>query len=1217
MASPRPSVFRDALQISQERVAHMTDTDLGMLMRELLLAESYLSGAPIDEVQVNTEEKAKDDGCDGWSGRPVQTTPWLGSEPTCWQFKAGVAGQPGKLAGEVTKRIPAETLRSGGRFVVVASGSENGKKGMEDRLAALTKDAAAAGLPTEKIYVFGSERVTTWCNQHPAIAARWAGRPEGLCTLAEWANFEVHQVPWQASDSTKDEMEKRRADLDFLSGTILHLHIEGPPGVGKTRFALELCKGASWRTYVVYVRQATEIGLLELLDGAAQDQGVRLVVVADEVQPNQLEPLNEFVGRGDGRVRLITVGHSPSPDPSRIPALSIRPLRREEMQAVVRGLYPAMPPEHIDFIVRFAAGYVRLGRLAADAVAREGPIVNVRALLDKKQISGFLDRMLGTDDRRALYVVAALTHVGWSDDQQVVGMAIAAHLGQDWADVRVRVANFQRQFGIAPHSGRYRYISPTPLGIYLAIEVWETLPDLMKSLPDRLPTLEAKNAYFERLKSIGSSPQAGEFADRELAFFFRIEHFDDQSVKRWAALASANPPLATSNVLRALWNTSVEARQQLAGVVRRTLVWTLIRLSWGSSTFHDAALALALLAEAENERWTNNASGEFVAKFQIALGGTAVPYLQRLSVLERLLELRRPTLTNLVIKALAEVGRRQSTRNHVEPELGTLPEPEWQPTTWEELAACQKTAISMLIGIANTAEPELQTELVSAAQDLSMMLRHDGLRDSVSEFMLAVRGRFPDTREALRRIIASIVVRERKYWKELSPEQLGLLDKIHELFEDASFSGRLKQLVGVGELDRDDEVERDFSLIAKELVASPELLEANWPWLTSGDAADGWRLGEALAAADLDGTLEHSLPNIADAGRDQRVLCAYINARRRAKGDHWYDDWARLEFDPPGVKSELLFEVAWRSGLTEYMATSLILPGLKGKSVSAAAVGQLAFGRWDAGLSKGTVETVLRAMIEGGYLESAFTILARRLQTDKEPIEDWESLALQLALAPQAIRGRQMVGYYWKVIAKRLVAKYARELAEAIFQQQNRRGEGQEGETAWFVEHSDAAEVLQDCLARDADGVWTALQTHLSSDQAYLFILGLPKGLLELLPPAAIHAWISEQPEKRAALAAHLVSKDLSSDTTLAAQILEQFGHNENVASAFFSEYVSGSWWGPASEHWEELAADLEKVACETKLPRLKQWALESARSLHSMADRDRQREDEERLRDG
>jgi hypothetical protein len=110
-------------------------------------------------------------------------------------------------------------------------------------------------------------------------------------------------------------------------------------------------------------------------------------------------------------------------------------------------------------------------------------------------------------------------------------------------------------------------------------------------------------------------------------------------------------------------------------------------------------------------------------------------------------------------------------------------------------------------------------------------------------------------------------------------------------------------------------------------------------------------------------------------------------------------------------------------------------------------------------------------------------------------------------------------------------------------------------------------------------------------------------------------AWIAENPDERAATMARLISTNLSTDETLASRIIGEYGDNEQVARAFFAEYMSGSWWGPASEHWDELAHSLEQVSARTALSKLRRWARNSARSLRKMAERDRQREEEEDLR--
>ncbi|TVR84997.1 MAG: ATP-binding protein, partial [Rhodospirillales bacterium] len=682
---------------------------------------------------------------------------WLGETDTCWQLKARASGTPARLKGEVGKPLPEQSLAAGGRFVVVASGSTNGKKGESDRLKTLTDEASAAGIPSERIEVIGSERLAGWCNQNPAVAARWAGRPDGLWTLSDWANAEVHQVPWQAPDSIKEEIARQRSALEFETGSVQHLHIHGPPGVGKTRFVLELCREAPWSASVIYLQQASDMRLVELIDGAVADPAVRLVVVADEIQPEQLRPLRDAVARADGRIRLVTVGHCPTPEPARIPALLVGPIDREMAAKVISGWYPAMPTEHVDFIVRFADGYVRLARLAADAVARDTSL-DVRGLLSRDEIRAFLDGMLGTEDRSALHVVAVLESVGWTEDVQIEGEAIARHFGLAWNHVRSKVSEFDRRFGIVPRGGRYRYISPTPLGIHLAVEAWTTFPDLLRSLPDALPTEGAKDAYYERLRSIASNPQVQDYARQELAFFFQLDDFvDARAVRRWSALSAADPNQAAASIRHALEGTAPEERSRIEDRARRETVWALVRLAWRPGAFFDATKALALLAEAENESWANNATAEFVGRFQIFLGGTAVPYLDRLAVIDELVATDRVPLVRLALKALAQVGERQAYRIGSEPASDEVPEKEWHPSTGRENLECVLAALERLTKLAGLDTVELESDFVAAANSLAMMLRDSPLRSAVATLFDAVRTSYPEAREPLRRSIADVI----------------------------------------------------------------------------------------------------------------------------------------------------------------------------------------------------------------------------------------------------------------------------------------------------------------------------------------------------------------------------------------------------------------------------------------------------------------------------
>ena len=1032
-------------------------------------------------------------------------------------------------------------------------------------------------------------------------------------TLDDWAISEEHLIPYQASPRINSELSRARAQLDFEapsdSESALHLHVQGPPGVGKTRFALELCRDAPWRDTVLYVRQADDFRLSALIDTAAEAPDVRLVVVADEAQPARLEPLRDSVGRADGRVRLITVGNCRTPDPSRIPQIAIEPLDPAAMRRVVGGWYPDMPLEHVEFVINFAAGYMKLGRLAADAVDRE-PSATLPNLLVRHEIRSILDSLLGDGDRRALYVVAVLTHVGWNEDKQGEGEAIAEHLGLDWNHVRYQVDRFHDQMGIAPRGGRYRYISPEPLAIYLAHAALETYPDLLKSLPERLPSESARDAYFKRLESIASNPTVREYSRDQLRrFFFRIDDFvDPHAARRWSAISSADPDLAAHNILHVLNSSSTDDRRRITFRALGEIVRRLARIASRSSGFHDAATALALLAELEDDTWGNGASREFLAKYHVSLGGTGLPYLRRLGVLDELIDLQRPAITRLVVHALSQVGD-DSDGGVVMPSSDQVPEPDWQPNSQEELLECIAAGIDRLQIIAAECDPALQADLIDAGTRVSWLLRYRGTASNVATFFIGLHETYPELREPLRKCIADVLLHDRD---SLAPEQVQMLDCLHSRFKDPSLRGQLLQYVGPHEWER--ETQSDYASIAADLLADMQVLAGQWPWLTSGQAGAAWELGKALAAADPGGRLAGQLAKLPGGGPDQRVVCGYVAARRSTLGDAWYEPWVMALFDHEPQPAALLLEIMWRCGATDELVGKTAKM-LRSRKPSSAAVGQLKYAGWhDTG--DAALETLLRAMMESGYRETAVSILPRRMQSAATKIERWRQLAMDLVLDLDLIRCKEMPNHYWYLLAKIMVPYHPREIATAIFRAHGQRDNSE----AWLLRYKrEVVDVLLSCIEHAPHEAWDTLRSHLwPPRKAVLFSIGFPLQVLEHLPPDAVLEWIAEPPAdqaaRRAALLAPLTNARSLSDESLAARIIALYGNDEDVDSAFFNHYVSGAFRGPRSSRSREMANNLSGIAERTALPGLRAWAARSANALHTLAASEQQAEEERSL---
>lgn len=1208
MTKPR---YWNAFKVTARTISLLGEGELSLLMERLLKAQAYRCKAKLSEIAVNAEEKAKDGGSDGWSPRPEIQDDWLGETETCWQFKAGTAGQPAKIKGEVSKPIPSKTLRAGGRFVLVASGSKDGVNGQNARLDVLRKEASSKKIPTTRIVVMGSEQIASWCNQHPAIAASQNGLPDGLWLLEKWANSDVHKLPWHETKDLQTKLEKLQDELDLNEGTQWHVHIQGPPGVGKTRFVLELCRAAPWNESVVYFRQASDPRLNELIDSVVSDEQARLVVVADEVQKEQLLPLNEAVRHGQGRVRLVTIGLERTPDPRRVPAIEIAPLDRASALELVRVWFPTMPLEHRGFVAQFADGYTRLARLAAEAIMAN-PTVDLHDLLSSDAIKDFLDRMLGGRDRRALHVVAALKFVGWSDNREDEGKAIAEHLGLDWNNVRAEIEKFHRELGIAPQGGRFRYISPLPLGIYLALDAWETYPRLMETLDQKLPSEEARDAFYARMSAIAGSPKASHFVKEAMSRFFREGALDDhRAIRRWSALAQASPAEAVSKMHDALSRKSTEQRLQIQGAARRELVSALAELSWSSAAFHDGVRSLALLAEAENETWADNATEEFIGKFQVFLGGTATPYQERLAVIDELLDRGGKTPLALAAAALSLIGNDHESRTG---SSGDMPpgarEPEWYPGSTSEEIACVEAALGRLLRMASEHHTEASTPLAKAAKDIVLLLRVDRFRPDVTSFLRKVCRAYPEEQEGLWRAVDKLLRWEQEHKRGLSAGALADLEALRSDLEDGSLRGRLRRLVGRTYSPR---TPLDLSSLARSLVRHKPTIAGEWAWLTSGEAPGAWELGEALARAAKGSAFASFLAELPGRGGDLRVLCGFLSQYAADAGQHELEQWLDDHSASHPGDSALLVEISWRCGVTEKGARRLASILSEGKA-DPHTVGELVFGGGWSALSEGTFSLVLEALAgRKEFGDTALGLLVRRLSENPHEKTRWERLALGLLSRADLIQEHRVVSGHWAQLAGVFVSGHERAIASVLFRAHNARS----GKNLMLA-HGEAERILERCARGDPEGVWGELSSHLERPRsAAVFVIGFPPGIVEMLPQETILHWVEKDPGQRAPLVARMALKNLSSDETLAAQLLGRHGDKPSVRSAFLLSYSTGAWSGSAARHWNSVAQELENVARRTGLPKLRKWAKDAAGSIRRMAQEDQHLEEERMLRSG
>jgi hypothetical protein len=1191
------------LQVSAKEIANLDEVQLRELVFRFCRFETALSKGDTARVLFPSEVKAADDGCDGSTPGNDGSSRWLPAGATCWQLKAGQAGEPGRLRGEITKAIPREYLLRGDHYALVASGCQGGERQIRKRLAVLSREANRAKLPTDKIGVLGAEALAAWCNERPTIG-RWLLQRGGMTSVDEWGSDPLHGIPYRDSPSRKGQLQGLVDYLDPVKGPTSHVHLHGHPGVGKSRLALEACRAAPWRDAVAYFPEPGPDARI-LIEQLRTETASRAVVVVDECRAEHVKALSASVRLAGGRVRLLTVGADDRDVLDLGRTLAVAPYGRGEIEAILRGWFPNMNRERVEFAAKLADGYVKYARIIGEALDAN-PDLRIADLVGRSQLSRLLGELLGTLNRQHLYVLAVCQSLGWSGDLEDEGRAVAKHFGLDWAAVKATALQAKRTHGILRSSDQLCYIAPLPLALLLATEAWEVYGEQLRTLPEVLPRESAVAAYHERLGQLGGSPYATEFFRTELERYEKLNDFGSRRAARlWAALSAGEPRGAVSRLRAALEKAKPEERLEFEGEPRREVMWALPRLAWDAETFEDTMFALAELAVAENERWANNATGEFISHFQVHLGGTVVPYEERLSVLDALLNRRQPQYQGLVLSALAKAMDAHASRSgggerHPAKAAG----PEWRPSN-QEAHAARLQALSRLAALIPELADSLQGPLLEEMKGFFWPLSRFGYAQQLGDLVARSVQRFPGLREPLRSEAASHIALSKR--AGAGQEVPAALVEIHEALVDRSVEGQLRQHVGPHEWDQEGEGQEGRQPLVDAFLSSPELLDEHMEWLTSGEANAAFQFGWALADKDAQTALLRSILR-RERGLDLRLHAGYLLGTARRLGEAWLDDLLEQVGEEKPSDSNLIVEVAARGVPTERRA-SLVSKMLEAGAISPDVAAPFAHSLWIENLSLAAFRRLLFAIIAtSAGRRLGVKMLAFRLKAKPEEREALGDAAVVLAGDPAAVVHHTHEEWLWGQIASAVADRAGSAIVRALCDLQLTDD--------FFLQHHDAAEdAFLKCAELQPEQAWGIVAEYLEGPERPRFVVGFPKAFVTRIPVELILAWIAEDAPQRAAVVAHIVSPDFSSDEALDSRLIEKYGHHPAVGGGFFGGLIGGTSMGPISMKWGGLAGRMDQVSRRTRLPRLRKWARTVAGDLREMERRAAAAEEDDAIR--
>ena len=784
------------------------------------------------------------------------------------------------------------------------------------------------------------------------------------------------------------------------------------------------------------------------------------------------------------------------------------------------------------------------------------------------------------------------------------------------------------------------YITPKALHIKLWIQWWErhhrlfTLEVFTQDLPEELV-----ECFYEMFQYAAESEAASRIVEDLLGPngpFHNDANLRTRLGSRFfLALTEANPKSALRCLMRTVGNWDKETLLYFTEG-RRNVIWALEKIAMHGDLFADAARLLLALGEAENEDWSNNASGVFTGLFSPApgrLAPTEASPAERFPILKEAFESGSKTRRLLALEA-CKTGLQPMDmwRRTVGAEYqGLRPEPQlWEPKTWDEIWDAYHQVWQLLVEqLERLPENERKEGIAILLEHTHELGQIPKLADMIVDTVGTLAKKTYVNDKQVIATINSILVRDgkelpaktRQRWEQLMNELVG-----------SDFHSMMQRYVGMSLLE--DEFDEDgnhanqaqprIEKLVQQAVDTPSLLQSELHWLITSEAQNGYRFGYELGKRDDGFTL---LPTLLDAQRNAATnanvffLGGYFRAIFDKDRSLWEEQLDTLIED---TKLNIAISGLTRcSSLTDRAGLRLLKLATNGV-IDVNHFGIFSYGRATENLS----EEVFTAWIE--FLLSAtdnFAVaIALKLYyyyyvfEKPEPTLSCDLTFRLLAFPTQFERLNpyqlnSMTDYYWTEIGKvflQLCPEKSLELVEPMLSHFDQDG-------SIFGVFSQTCSVLNQITGQYPVEVWEKvsrfLEYHTNVSRAVSLEQWLREGgglsrknrlgALTLIPPEKIWKiweWVDKDIENRAwYLAYRLVPKTLSTEewpTSLARAVLVRYGEREDVRRNLRANYSTEIWQGPLSVHYENKRQKLLCLKDGEDSENVKRWIDEFAEGL-------------------
>ncbi len=887
----------------------------------LIRAEAFAGGISQTLISTNLRTNIGDQGVDTEVTQAMSST-FIDSPstPTCWQYKAmGYADvSDTDLRNEIRKTSTKrkhiayvhKLLQAGYRYYFCICDDMPATK-RKDWQDILQKEISLINNSAPLAVVLTASHLAEWANSFPAIIIRFF-RPElsDFLHLESWGNSITKLTSRYSEVIAWDSVKQRILEHIFFDNQCrsVNISIQGEAGVGKTRFVYEiLLQILGLNRLVVYTKDTSATKIANVL---ANNSSLRAILVADECLPRTRMELIDILRGCTDRVRVISIDNSGERPSTGAEEPWLQRIPEDIVEEILERNFPSVLPDRLRAYVELSKGFVRL---AADLCSRDLEIAaksSFQPILP--DIKAYLTIRLNDEERMIINAISLLSKVGFREDVKQELDALCLLLPIEKSKVLGVASRLKDAPGFISFAGRYLYITPEIIAKAAFENAWRYWiePDpssFLEKIPDQI--LES---FLQRV-----SMSASEEVRRAVGEFFRgwaaklkpSDLSDIDTVNRFVILSEANPEKYLLKLANLISTASVEDLLKIQGSysgTRRSLVWLAEKMVRFDEFFNLSETILWNLALAETEHnLANNSSNVWKNLFCIFFSGTPISFAKRLEVLRKKLfetkgDLALELIHDAINKSFSMEGHRIVGNLLI---AGRIPPEEWQPATEDEIRACTKLTLDLLIessksddirlrnGAMNIAIANIRTIILNGHIEMAKEVFSTG--QIPEDFLVLLKSKLEDLLHYTFDYGASKIVHIDFARKEEvnQSDNINLntgstlpqeIQKWLSLIIPQDLHGQIIDIIGKTSwhhsFQNNQEVWHEKVLdIAKKLCEDTELLKPEINWLCSPQARGAWDLGIAMGEYDTQANcLNILLDELEKAGKASSLVSQYI-----------------------------------------------------------------------------------------------------------------------------------------------------------------------------------------------------------------------------------------------------------------------------------------------------------------------------------------------------